>query len=1122
MVDDTLHTSSDPPHVNAFTPLPDVIKGKADWRDFRCIKLSNGVTVCLVHDKQAKTTAAAATVAAGASADPRELSGLAHFCEHMCFLGSKKFPGENDYKKYLSQHGGRSNASTSMHMTTYKFEILAPRAEKALDMFSQFFVEPLFTSSGTDRELNAVDSENSKNLTADGRRRLQILKTLVAKDHYYSKFSTGNAKTLPTSSRLEYVREALLAFHRLHYRPDNLTVVVGGPQSLDVLQEWIMPLSKMPLPTFPTAQAGMTEEEHLVNEGSKDAPPIRAGERVPEYDPPLIESSNLPWPFVYTVRPLKAMRKMVLMWPLPAVSHIPDQSPTSVLSHLLGHEGVGSPFALLQNKSWISGLSAGCRVAAPDFSLFQIDLSLTEDGENHWEEVVDVILQHCRLVQDIADTDPKQLRDVFEETVTLSKIFFDQQSPSGLYSTVPGLSQSIVRYGTKNCLSAGRMLNESRNSFPLEDVKRFISLLSPSNMIVERCSKAAWEEMETKDDIDRKTEPWYGIDFMVSKIDPATVKGWNGDPKSFVDASALVLPRPNRFIPRDLDLCDDLPEEARRGPRIDKPIDPPNLLVDDTVRGRLWHRLDDRYALPKAVVTVLVRNAAVNNTKKGNHWHPDTSATVHSSILASVFHDALAQETYDSYLAGLSWSLSLSQSGIKISCSGFSDRLPDLAMRIVEEFYSSGNFLQPNHVESAKDRMLRNLRTYFESRRADSHAMYYRDFLMASSGEGIEASIKAAESVTMDSIRAHHKKLLENQETETECFLTGNLSETNAKDFFGEASSMILSSRKEGKNKMWIPGTLERRIPPGSDYELHFSSENPQEENGAVLVTYQSPIPGYRGEGLSSEESLVSTASIRLLSSIIREPCFNELRTKQTLGYIVSSYYDVGFSSPPANLSDADFSSIPVNLLVVSVLSKKLPPPEVALRIDDFLKSFRETISQMPSSEIEEYATALSTKLLKPNQKLDNEANVHFGKILRYAPEIGSGDLPWKSIHNLAAAIRLLRQEDLVKTWDQLTHSTSRSRIVSHVYGSTFPLDPAQIRSTTRDKVVIVENMDKIKDVRMHLPVYDNKPTPRSATNAREKLRRLLENRRTLAVTAVVGAGVVGAAFFIRARSKKR
>jgi secreted Zn-dependent insulinase-like peptidase len=57
--------------------LPAPIKGKADWRDFRCIKLENGVTVCLVHDKESKTTAAAATVNVGAAADPREMSGLA-------------------------------------------------------------------------------------------------------------------------------------------------------------------------------------------------------------------------------------------------------------------------------------------------------------------------------------------------------------------------------------------------------------------------------------------------------------------------------------------------------------------------------------------------------------------------------------------------------------------------------------------------------------------------------------------------------------------------------------------------------------------------------------------------------------------------------------------------------------------------------------------------------------------------------------------------------------------------------------------------------------------------------------------------------------------------------------
>ena len=49
---------------------------------------------------------------------------LVDFCEHVCFLGSVKYPGENKYKSYLVQHGGHLNASTSMHFTTYKFDAL--------------------------------------------------------------------------------------------------------------------------------------------------------------------------------------------------------------------------------------------------------------------------------------------------------------------------------------------------------------------------------------------------------------------------------------------------------------------------------------------------------------------------------------------------------------------------------------------------------------------------------------------------------------------------------------------------------------------------------------------------------------------------------------------------------------------------------------------------------------------------------------------------------------------------------------------------------------------------------------------------------------------------------------
>lgn len=85
--------------------------------------------------------------------------------QYNSFLGSEKYPGENEYKRYLSAHGGRSNASTSMQLTNYKFEVLADHAEMAVDIFSNFFIAPLFTASGTSREVQAVDSENSKNLT---------------------------------------------------------------------------------------------------------------------------------------------------------------------------------------------------------------------------------------------------------------------------------------------------------------------------------------------------------------------------------------------------------------------------------------------------------------------------------------------------------------------------------------------------------------------------------------------------------------------------------------------------------------------------------------------------------------------------------------------------------------------------------------------------------------------------------------------------------------------------------------------------------------------------------------------------------------------------------------------
>lgn len=66
--------------------------------------------------------------------DPDDLPGLAHFCEHMLFLGTQKYPVENYYQKFLSEHGGSFNAATDSQDTKYFFDIAPEHLAEVLDM----------------------------------------------------------------------------------------------------------------------------------------------------------------------------------------------------------------------------------------------------------------------------------------------------------------------------------------------------------------------------------------------------------------------------------------------------------------------------------------------------------------------------------------------------------------------------------------------------------------------------------------------------------------------------------------------------------------------------------------------------------------------------------------------------------------------------------------------------------------------------------------------------------------------------------------------------------------------------------------------------------------------------
>jgi insulysin len=211
--------------------LPD--KASTDRSEYRHLVLENGLRVVLLSDPDLNKSSAGIAVNVGSYNDPEDRAGLAHFLEHMLFLGTEKYPDESEYSNYLRSNGGYSNAYTSGDHTNYHFEINHRSFEGALDRFSQFFIAPLFDARFTEREMNAVDSEFEKNLENDLWRQQEVFRTLVREDHPEHHFSIGNLKTLGGIERDEF-----MAFYDRFYSANLMALSMTSSSSLDQMEAW--------------------------------------------------------------------------------------------------------------------------------------------------------------------------------------------------------------------------------------------------------------------------------------------------------------------------------------------------------------------------------------------------------------------------------------------------------------------------------------------------------------------------------------------------------------------------------------------------------------------------------------------------------------------------------------------------------------------------------------------------------------------------------------------------------------------------------------------------------------------------------------------------------------------
>jgi insulysin len=437
--------SSSPSSGELVNSNVNIEKGQIDDREYHYIVLDNQLRVLLISDPRADKAAASLDVHVGSADDPVEREGLAHFLEHMLFLGTEKYPEAAAYQAFIDNNAGSHNAYTSAEHTNYFFDIDAQQLESALDRFAQFFIAPLFDESYVNRERNAVHSEYQAKIKDDFRRGYDVYRQQINPQHPYAKFSVGSLETLANRPN-DKVRDDLIAFYQAHYSSDQMTLVVLGKESISDLQ-------KIVTDRFVQIPLRNVEQSDVVV--------------------PLFESKKLP--FEVISKPVKDTRQMSMVFPLPSVKAYYGEKPLSYVGFLLGHEGKGSVLSLLKSKGWAEGLSAGGGDAGAGNSTFNVSISLTKEGVKHREAIRSVVFHALDVIRQHGIAEWR-----YTEEQRMADIAFQFREKGRAISTVSRLSGSLHEYPVAEVISA----NYRYTRFDAKLIERLLSKMTPNNVFV--------------------------------------------------------------------------------------------------------------------------------------------------------------------------------------------------------------------------------------------------------------------------------------------------------------------------------------------------------------------------------------------------------------------------------------------------------------------------------------------------------------------------------------------------------------------------------------------------------------------------------------------------------------
>lgn len=198
------------------------------------LTLANGLRVSLRHAPRLKRCAAVLRVAAGSHDVLSAWPGLAHFLEHLLFLGTERFPANEGLMAYVQRHAGQVNASTRERTTDFFFELPPATFDDALERLADMLTHPRLALEDQLREREVLHAEFvAWSQDAKAQQQVALLEGLAAA-HPLRAFHAGNRDTLPVER--EAFQQALRGFYEGFYQSGQMSLSLAGPQPLEELE----------------------------------------------------------------------------------------------------------------------------------------------------------------------------------------------------------------------------------------------------------------------------------------------------------------------------------------------------------------------------------------------------------------------------------------------------------------------------------------------------------------------------------------------------------------------------------------------------------------------------------------------------------------------------------------------------------------------------------------------------------------------------------------------------------------------------------------------------------------------------------------------------------------------